>query len=147
MAVQAECYLDLVPEDLNVLQSKWQCSPKTCFVVRDEQQTVQGYLLAHPWQGNQAPKLNQSMPERITGDYLYLHDLAIAANARGTGIASQLVQHLCHQAVAQGYQEMRLTAVQNAEGFWQRFGFEAVPEVSVCTAYGEDAQLMALTLY
>ena len=150
MRVQSACYPDLEPEDLSVLKSKWQYSPDSCFVVKDASQQVQGYLLAHPWQGDNTPKLNERLPERkseqITGEYLYLHDLAIAPSARSTGVASQLVQQLCEQARAQGYQEMRLTAVQNAQGFWRRFGFKALAETEVCTAYGDDAQLMVLTL-
>ncbi|HAY93281.1 MAG TPA: N-acetyltransferase, partial [Shewanella sp.] len=32
LAIQDECYSQLDPEPLHVLQSKWQVSPQSCFV-------------------------------------------------------------------------------------------------------------------
>ena len=49
LKIQAEAYVDIEPEDLDVLKSKWLSSPKTCAVYMENNNAVSAYLLAHPW--------------------------------------------------------------------------------------------------
>ncbi|MGL5361073.1 MAG: GNAT family N-acetyltransferase, partial [Shewanella sp.] len=56
LTIQAECYSQLDPEPLHVLQSKWQVSPSSCFVF-ELKNAVVGYCLAHPWVVNVPPAL------------------------------------------------------------------------------------------
>jgi GNAT superfamily N-acetyltransferase len=54
---------------------------------------------------------------------LYLHDLALAQEAQGKGIAKKLVENLIGTARIQGFKKTLLVAVQNSSGFWDKVDF------------------------
>ncbi|OUR63081.1 hypothetical protein A9Q74_02415 [Colwellia sp. 39_35_sub15_T18] len=145
LQVQEEAYTELPPEDVNVLKSKWLSSPNTCAVYVNHENVVIAYLLAHPWASEIPPKLHEK--SAITASLnLYLHDLALAHEARGKGIAKQLVANLITNAKAQGFAKILLVAVQNSSEFWAKFGFLAIPNAEICPSYGDNATLMTLEL-
>ncbi|MFP8966193.1 GNAT family N-acetyltransferase [Pokkaliibacter sp. CJK22405] len=146
LQVQDEAYQDLESEALHVLQSKWQASPDTCFVYRSSRQDVLGYLLAHPWQGEQPPKLYQALSPVTGTDTLYLHDMAVSASAQGEGVGRKLSSALLQVAKASGFSRIMLVAVQGAHTYWQKMGFEEVHNASLCDSYGDSARLMTLQL-
>jgi len=80
--VQEEAYTDIPHEAVDVLKSKWKASPETCFAYQDSDNKVLGYLLAHPWNSDEPPKLFETLPYSSAGDTLYLHDLAVSRSAR-----------------------------------------------------------------
>jgi len=143
--IQKEAYTEIPPEDVSILKSKWLSSPKTCAVYLNRENMVLAYLLAHPWASETPPKLNEKSPISVSLN-LYLHDLALADSARGKGIAKKLVENLIYNAKVQGFEKILLVAVQNSIGFWGKFGFLNVPNVVICSSYGDNAQLMALEL-
>ena len=144
LKIQEEAYVEIEPEDVNVLKSKWLSSPKTCAVYKEGSNTS-AYLLAHPWPSETPPKLHEECP--ITASLnLYLHDLALARESRGKGVAKKLVENLIDIAKAQGFNKILLVAVQNSGGFWSKFGFLSMPSSEICPSYGENAQLMSLKL-
>ena len=55
---------------------------------------ILGYLLAHPWNSDETPKLFEKFPNKSVGDTLYLHDLAVSSNSRGLGVGRQLLNNL-----------------------------------------------------
>ncbi|WP_025819454.1 GNAT family N-acetyltransferase [Shewanella marina] len=143
--IQAECYQDFEPERLEVLQSKANIIDDSCFVIEHNQQIV-GYCLAHPWQSMHPPALDQVIIAHASPDCLYLHDMAISAKARGLGAGSFAIQHLFQLAQQLGYHKMALIAVQGADKYWQKFGFEIVAIDKCLRCYTDDAVYMQLTL-
>lgn len=145
LKIQEEAYTEIPPEDVNVLKSKWLSSPQTCYVYLNHDNVILAYLLAHPWANETPPKLHEKHPTTVSLN-LYLHDLALAHEARGKGIAKKLVEHLINNAKAQGFAKIQLVAVQNSSGFWAKFGFLNVPNAVICPSYGDSAELMVLAL-
>lgn len=144
LRIQEKAYTGVPPESIGVLKSKWEISPESCFVARAEDEEIQAYLLAHAWNSLEPPKLFEQVPENSTGEILYLHDLAVVNKARGVGAGKQLVKKLLETAKERGYEKVLLVAVQNSSRFWASLGFREVLHVSVCSSYGDDAQLMVL---
>ena len=140
--IQDEAYSGVLPERLNVLKSKWVTSPETCFIFKTESNVIKGYLLAHVWDSYNPPKLFEELPTITNGSILYLHDLAVSQDAKGIGVGKQLVQKLMETAKTRQYKEILLVAVQGAESFWSRFGFNEMLDSPVCSSYGSDARLM-----
>lgn len=128
-----------------MLKSKWIASPKTCFVFKSED-IVLGYLLAHAWNSQIPPKLFEELPNECAGSVLYLHDLATAENARGLGVGRKLIAALIKSAQSLGFQQILLVAVQKSEQYWAKYGFSEVPDIAICTSYGDDAKLMGYTI-
>jgi N-acetylglutamate synthase-like GNAT family acetyltransferase len=61
----------------------------------------------------------------------------------------EVVTALAEQARTERLPSLTLIAVNGSAGFWQRQGFEAVPDGSLrekLRSYGEDAQFMMRTL-
>lgn len=140
--IQAAAYYDVVPEAMAVLRSKWRASPDTCFVAVDHQHRCVGYLLSHPWQGEQPPKLDTEIAGSITATELFIHDLAIAPPARGQGIAAALFQRVLDTAIEKGFAALFLVAVQNSQAYWHNAGFTQKHGYAVPDSYGDGACLM-----
>lgn len=124
-------------------------SPATCFVATADQDSgpaeVAGYLLALPCPPLAVPELGRpaaARPEGATVN-LHLHDAVVAAPLRGHGVASALLARLEAVAGPAGYDRISLVAVGGAEGFWQRRGFRAHPDVRPPEHYGPDARYMS----
>lgn len=117
-----------------------------CFVLQDEADSVKGYLVAYPWRRGDIPPLNAllgAIPE--DADILYLHDLALATEARGRGLAGPIVERLAEQARAEGWPGIALVAVNDAAGFWARNGFavcDSSRTAAQLASYGEGAHYM-----
>ncbi|NOL49852.1 GNAT family N-acetyltransferase [Pelistega europaea] len=83
----------------------------------------------------------------IDGDTLYLHDMAIAPQARGLGLKHQLLTRVLQQAQQLSLKQALLVAVQGAAPVWRKQGFEVVDAqklglADVLASYGDDAVLM-----
>ncbi|MDF0533873.1 GNAT family N-acetyltransferase [Shewanella sp. A32] len=144
-AVQQQCYQDLEPESLAVLQNKWQLSPESCFVMVIRER-VQGYCLAHPWLDGMPPELDQILGPCDTPDTLYLHDIAVSSEARGNGFATQAFRRLVQFALQQQLGSVSLVAVQGAEDYWQMLGFSQATAKKSLSNYPENACYMRYSL-
>ena len=70
------------------------------------------------------PALDAPRCERpVAPTLLYLHDMAVAPEARSLGLAGQLLNRLAQSAQAQGLSRLGLVAVQGSVPYWQRQGF------------------------
>ncbi|MFP2767893.1 GNAT family N-acetyltransferase [Oceanisphaera sp. KMM 10153] len=145
LRLQAEVYLFVKPESIEVLKDKWFRSPRCCFICREGEQLM-GYLLAHSWNNDSPPKLFQTLPRGTEGPILFLHDLAVSNSSFGKGVGSTMITHLVRVATLSGYKQIRLVSIQNSMLFWQKQGFTPV-EQEVCKSYGEGAQLMQRVLW
>ena len=146
MLIQAACYGGDIPESRCSLSAKLAASPASCFVAVHSDDVV-AYLIALPWVSQAPPSLNAPDCELPADpDCVYLHDLSVLPNARGTGIAGLLIEHFfvyCRQSVVT---KASLVAVQNSASFWRGFGFNSV-EVDVAltqklATYGQDAEFL-----
>jgi len=89
--IQALCYTDVTPESRQSLHSKLEASRSTCLIARIGQ-GVAAYLISLPWHHGQPPALNEPtcrLPP--SPNCLYLHDLAVAPQARASGAGRALV--------------------------------------------------------
>jgi ribosomal protein S18 acetylase RimI-like enzyme len=143
VALEASAYTDsALSEDRAALESRARASPATCFVL-DCVQQIAGYLLALPYPMLQYPDLTR--PEEIIfrSRNLHLHDLVIAENFRGRGLAKQLLHHLTATAGSKKYERISLIAVAGSETFWSANGYNAHHEVALPKSYGANAVYMS----
>ena len=143
LRIQEEAYTGIPPEEIEVLKSKWNNSPESCFIF-SEGEDILAYLLAHSWNSLTPPKLFEQVPVDSSGKILYLHDLAVSSSARGMGLGKQLANKLIDTAKTMHYEKVLLVAVQGSSRFWASLGFSEVLHVPVCASYGDDAKLMSL---
>lgn len=150
MAIQRECYHQFEPEPLAVMRNKAELAPDSCWVA-EHRDRVLGYLFCHPWRAHQPPPLSvliQAVPMlTLAGDgEFYLHDLAVASQARGLGIGQRLIETALAFASHQGYGHAGLVAVQDAPAFWRKWGFMPSPTSKPLGEYGDGAVYMRLAL-
>ncbi len=138
--IQTQVYGNQFLESEKVLKSKWYCSPDCCFVFETKSGDIEAYLLGHHWHQLTPPTLNQCLPENCEGNYLFLHDLAVAA--QGKGIATQLVNHFINASKSCDSKMVMLVAVQSSKKFWVKQGFK-VNNAIMNSSYGDIAYLMS----
>ncbi|VFQ45008.1 GNAT family N-acetyltransferase [Desulfoluna butyratoxydans] len=143
--IQRENYSPSFIESLEALKSRWVASPTTCLVAEGPS-GILGYALSHPWAQGHAPALDRPLDEGICPELLYIHDLAVAKSARGSGAASILVRALASCAAEAGMTRMALTSVQGSDPFWERHGFAPTPLENSLAGYGADAVYMTATI-
>ena len=138
------------PEDAEVFAERLRLYPEGCHVYAN-QNSLTAYVLSHPWRALDAPPLNSLLGELPAGlATYYIHDLALAGEARGTGAAAAIVDALTEHASKTGYRTMSLVAVNGSAWFWRRRGFARLDIAALADklrSYGdEDAQFMVRTL-
>ena len=133
-------------EDREVFADRLALNPGGCFVLAAGDAAARGYLIAYPWRLDDAPALN-TVVGRLPDppNVLYLHDLALAPDARGQGHAALIVERLAAQAAQSGWPAITLVAVNQAAPFWAALGFEprdAPAMTRKLATYGEGARYM-----
>ncbi|QLG87519.1 GNAT family N-acetyltransferase [Chitinibacter bivalviorum] len=140
--IQAACYPIELHEEYDTFLAKLQASPETNWLI-EANGKILGYLFCHPWRGDAAPELNRvitSCPE--IPDRFYLHDLAIHPQARGQNLSISLAHQALQWAQQMEYQNAMLVAVEGAEQFWQKLGFEVSQQQSASLSQYGNAKLM-----
>lgn len=151
LTVQAQAYASHLMEDAAVLQHKlaatlpdhplsWGVAPAHA------PDALCGYAIACPWHSRQPPLWNHATSVSVSqADCLYVHDIAIALPYHGRSLAAQLMEQVLQQGRACGWRQAVLVAVQGAQGYWSRYGFEMLqgPDVS---SFGTDAVWMTRAL-
>ncbi|MGC5345285.1 GNAT family N-acetyltransferase [Streptomyces sp. DT24] len=146
VALESGAYAALgLSEDRAALESRVRASPGTCFVL-DLGQRLAGYLLALPYPMFRYPDLTRAEQTDFHSRNLHLHDLVIAEDLRGRGLAKQFLHHVTATAAAQGYERMSLVAVGGTDTYWAANGFVAHPGVVPPGGYGTDAVYMSTTV-
>ena len=131
-----------LPEEAAVFPERQRLFPQGCLVLEVEGQ-IMGYAVSHPILRDTPPALNALLgaipPE--AQDY-YIHDVALAPELRGSGLARQGIERLLE--VAKGYDRACLVSVYGTAEFWGRFVFR--PSEADMTRklapYGEGAVFM-----
>lgn len=99
-----------------------------CWVAEGRDGRLLGYCLSHPGMVGEPPPLDTVLGALPAGaDCLYLHDLALLAEARGLGLGAALTARLERVARGHGFDRIALTAVSGSDAFWQRQGFQPRP--------------------
>lgn len=147
MRIQAACYSAIVPESLASMAAKRHAAPHLCHAAWRHEELV-GYLLALPVHGLALPTLDSPDCTIATAaDTLYLHDLALAVAARGSGAGQALVAHTLAAGRHLGLSAALLVAIQGSVPYWRRQSFAPLaPPTSAVRAklatYGAEACLM-----
>jgi GNAT superfamily N-acetyltransferase len=136
----------LFPEAPEIFAEKQRLFEPFCFTLEFED-SVAGYCFSHPWLRNRVPALNRLLgapPE--SPDCLFLHDVALAPEARGKGASNRLVEILDGVAQRRGLNAIALVALYGSDRLWRREGFVAteIPEKEI-SSYGEAAIYMVRT--
>lgn len=139
--LESDAYSDIEPESMETLRSKWVASPDLCFVVEKDKE-IAGYLLAHPWNSLEPPSLFKPLPERCSGNILFIHDLVVAKEYSGLGLGKAMVKYLLNKVSSKQFESALLVAVQNSQSFWEKFGFYPLQDHKVNSCYGAGAVLM-----
>lgn len=145
-SIALACYPADFFESTRAFQSKLEQSASSCFVACKRTQVV-GYLIAMPALLSSPPLLNtetKTLP--ADPDTLYLHDLALMPDCRGTGIGAALVAAFFAEQMAFQLPNAALVAIQNSAPYWRRYGF-APAETTIdlgdkIASYGRDASYM-----
>ncbi|NGO72667.1 GNAT family N-acetyltransferase [Streptomyces boncukensis] len=172
-ALEARVYGPLgLSEGRAALESRGRVSPDTCFVLHRGAR-VAGYVLALPYPPFQCPDLEhveecateparsasqsarsvqsvqsgQSVGDAVRHSRnLHLHDLVVAEDLRGRGLARRLLRHLTATARARRYERMSLVAVAGSAPFWAARGFHTERGIAVPDSYGADAVYMSMAM-
>jgi len=150
--IQSRCYAPAFHEPLAAFQAKLADFGAAWLAWADD--TPAGYLFTLPLALTDTlalPSLaDTSVPRLDSTDHpncLYLHDLAVLPEHRGSGISRLLFAAALEHATAMRLPHMALVAVQGSVPFWQSLGFHQVqtppPSIQLKLAsYGEGAAFM-----
>lgn len=127
------------------LESRWRVSPDTCFTINIGDRLV-GYTIALPYPVFEHPELSSGEETTFASDNLHLHDLVIAEDLRGAGLATILLRWLATTAQRWRHTRMSLVAVTDSEAFWSARGFRTCRGVPVSHEYGANAVYMTREL-
>ncbi|MDR7122000.1 GNAT family N-acetyltransferase [Rheinheimera soli] len=129
MLVQQNCYSEELVESAAVMTDRISAFSLTCWGYFKDQQMA-GYLLAYPSVLGNITPLAAPFPLYLHTNCLYLHDMAISSDFRGQSLAPKLLDYAKSAAKNMELQAMALVAVQGAEGYWAKQGFEKVTYLS-----------------
>jgi GNAT superfamily N-acetyltransferase len=143
VALESSAYSAIgLSEERTALESRVRVSPTTCFVLNVEQRLA-GYLLALPYPMFEYPDLARTEEIVFRSRNLHLHDLVIAEDLRGRGLAKRLLHHLTATAESQEYEQISLVAVAGSETFWSANGFTVHHGVVPAGSYGATPVYMS----
>ncbi len=132
------------PEEAWVIANRLGLFEAGCMLAeRDE--TAAGYMLSHPWRRGNPVALNYEIDGiPADADCLYIHDLALTPESRGTGAAQLAVSCAADIAGAHGFEHLAIVALPGAIPFWRRQGFEphALDSADLERKYGRGALYM-----
>jgi len=122
LAVQAACYPPAMREAEDVVRARLLAAAPTTLVAC-LQGAVRGYAFAYPSRLGRVTPLGARYTLPAAPDTLYLHDLAVAPEAHGRGLAQALLAGLFARARDAGLRHAALVAVLDAQAFWSARGY------------------------
>ncbi|MEN3111618.1 GNAT family N-acetyltransferase [Uliginosibacterium paludis] len=120
--IQCSRYPVACHEPQVALQSRLEAAPAFCFVAEHQGRTL-AYVLAHPWRGP-APRLHERLAACDEPDHVFLHDLCVSIEAQGLACGRALFGAVEAAARLRAHERIRIVALEQAEGFWSRLGFQ-----------------------
>lgn len=122
VAIQRESYPESMQEDSTVLLSRLQAAANSCWVACHGDE-VCGYLFAYASRLGSVTPLGARFSAHAQPDVLYLHDLAVARRAAGSGTGRRLIHAAAEAAAQRCLAALALVSVQDSRHYWQRAGF------------------------
>lgn len=133
------------PEEREVFANKLSLYPEGALILEGDFGPI-GYCFSHPWYGTLPPMLNTLLDAIPTdADVLYLHDLALLAEARGAGAGTAAIGILLAEAALLRLDRVCLVAVNGSISYWSRHGFVVSDDAAIETklaSYGDEARVM-----
>lgn len=137
------------PEDAAVFAERLRLYPEGCRVFA-RGTGIEAYVVSHPWLHAEPPALNSLLGKLpAASSTYYIHDLALAPEAQGSGAGAAVVTWLAAHALTSGLSGMSLIAVNGSSGFWRNQGFAVTrnPQLDAkLRSYGDDAVYMTRVL-
>jgi len=145
LTIQSAIYPAFLCEDEPAFASRLDIAAAYCLAaVRGE--ALIAYLLAHGWPSRQPPAVGTILPPVADAEVLFIHDLAVSTEGRGSAIGRRLVARAFEQAAVAGLRRAELIAVEGAASYWRTLGFAeiaAAPDLAAKVAgYGPSARWM-----
>lgn len=145
-AIQNAVFDPLYRETQAVLGSRLEIAPTCCWGAFQDRELL-AYILSHPWPAASPPPIGRALTAPPEGDNWFIHDLAIAPQARGLRLGHALVRAAADAALQIGLVRGDLIAVQGASSFWAKLGYApssslSEPLKAKVAGYGPDAQYM-----
>lgn len=136
LAIAAVVHPDY-PEDRAVFAERLRLYPAGCRMAERGGATV-GYAVLHPGRLGVPPPLDSPLGALpAAADCLYLHDVALLAAARGSGLGAAALEYARDLADGAGMAVLALTSTPGARGYWERQGFATAAEQPAALAsYG-----------
>lgn len=137
------------PETVAVFEERLSLFSQGCWVASSDIR-VYGYAISHPAILGRPPALDSFLGRLPTAaDCLYLHDVALLAQARQTGLGSKIVTLLSSVARTSQLQNLALVAVNQSAPYWRRMGFEQYSPINdvlrrKLASYSDDAQYLVM---
>ena len=145
LRIQREAYGDGYQESAAVLGAKLALAPQGCWLAEHGGEAL-AYVFAHPWHEAAPPPLHAPlMALPAATDTVFLHDLAVARAARGSGVAAGLCAKVEAWARRCGARSISLVALAAAVPYWRRNGYAAVAQ-TLPAGYGVGALPMRRAL-
>jgi predicted N-acetyltransferase YhbS len=144
LTLQAECHSAELQESAACLRA---ILAHGCSFVALHADAVVGYALAHD--GEQAAlDAVPAAAEAACSDSWFLHDVAVSATARNSGVARALVDAALAWAAERGAAHAHLVALPGTAAMWARFGFAACAagHYADAASYGPGATHMRAAL-
>ncbi|NUA98501.1 GNAT family N-acetyltransferase [Azospirillum melinis] len=116
------------PEERSVFEERLALYPAGCRVAERDGEAI-GYGVMHPGRLGVPPPLDTplgSLP--ADADCLYLHDIALLPESRGTGLGSAVLNYAHGLAKREGWRWLALTSTPGARSYWERVGFTPYAE-------------------
>jgi GNAT superfamily N-acetyltransferase len=126
MRIQADCYPEPMLESEAVFRARLALTPATCWIWSGHGQSAEAYLFSYPSSNGAVTVLDHPFRIPAAPDCLYLHDLAVAPDARGRRAAKALVAAALEKARVDGLRWSALVSVQQSQAFWETLGYAAV---------------------
>lgn len=148
--LQDRCYSAELFEPADLVKRRYLAFPQSCWVAI-YQDKLWGYLFCYPSLIGKVNPLAEDFTEVTQADCLYLHDMAVSSDARGQGVAQQLLAAAEQQAQQLSLSALTLVAVQNSASYWQQRGFNPVLSLSpeaitnLASYSGQQAQYLVKT--
>lgn len=147
LAIQQRCYPPAYHEPLDAFENKLRRAPASAWLAV-EAELAQAYLVTLPVDEDHFPALhaaNWAPPPQAK--WLYLHDLAVNPDHRGSGAGQRLVEQAFEHARTSGLDGLALVAVQGSQPYWSKQGFRVweVAHEGLRTklrSFGNDARFM-----
>lgn len=148
--LQDRCYSAELFEPADLVKRRYLAFPQSCWVAT-YQDKLWGYLFCYPSLLGKVNPLAEDFTEVTQADCLYLHDMAVSSDARGQGVAQQLLAAAEQQARQLSLSALTLVAVQNSASYWQQRGFSTVNTLTseaianLASYSGQQAQYLVKT--